>query len=36
MDHKGWLKAFGATEEQQQYLEEGGASMMSDSGCSSS
>ncbi len=36
MDHKGWLKAFGATEEQQQYLEEGGAAMMSDSGCSSS
>lgn len=36
MDHKEWLKAFSATEEQQQYLEEGGAAMMSDSGCSSS
>jgi hypothetical protein len=36
MDHKEWLKAFGATEEQQQYLEEGGGAMMSDSGCSSS
>ncbi|CAM6056833.1 unnamed protein product [Sphagnum tenellum] len=36
MDHKEWLKAFSATEEQQQYLEEGSAAMMSDSGCSSS